>query len=111
MKVFFSTILIFIFVSLFSCATSVKDLETYEYIEVVKATLTTASSIEEFKRRIDTFGFKEEGEEITNTRGYMEKVTTYKNIHKGTEITINLYSNLENASFYFALVSNKIDRK
>jgi len=71
----------------------------------------TANSIEEFKRRIDTFGFNEEGEEITNMRGYMEEVTTYKNIHKGTEITINLYSNLEDASFYFAIVSRKIDRK
>ncbi len=111
MKVFISAILIFIFVSLFSCATSLKDLETNEYIEVVKATLTTANSIEEFKRRIDTFGFKEEDEEVTNTRGYMEKVTTYKNIHKGTAITINLYSNLEDASFYFALVSKKINSK
>ena len=76
MKVFFSAILVFIFVSLFSCVTSVKDLETDEYIEVVKTTLVTASSIKEFKRRIDTFGFKEEGEEVTNTRGYMEKVIT-----------------------------------
>ena len=111
MKVFISAFLIFVVVSLFSCTTSVQDLNTNEYIEVVKITLSTSNSIEEFKIRIDTFGFKEEGEEVTNTRGYMEKVTTYKNIHKGTEITINLYSNLEDVSFYFALVSKKINSK
>ena len=90
---------------LVSCATSVHDLKTDEYIEVVKKTLVSAGNIEECKRRINSFGFKEKGSEITNVRGFMEEVITYEKIHRGDEIVVSLFSNLEDASLYLAVES------
>ena len=101
-SIFLVTLLMFV-----SCATSVHDLETDEYIEVVKTTLASAGNIEECKRRIHSFGFKEKGSEVTNSRGFMEEVITYEKIHKGTEIIISLFSNLEDASFYISVESMK----